>query len=133
MPFNGKKVADMARKKGIKTRDFIEFVYPDRSGNTSYTDIEKNDNPKARTIELMADILNCPIDDLFDRDVNYTTNNVNGDNNMVGNVNINTSPDVLIETNKHLREIISRQDQTIADQNRRIDQLIELASRKTSD
>jgi len=129
MPFNGKKVADLARQKGIKAKDFIAYVYPDRSGNTSYKDVEKNNNPKAETVELMADMLGCSIDLLFDRESHRVSNMVTGDNNTVGNVSINTDPDVLMASNSHLREIIARQDKTIAEQNRRIDQLIELAKR----
>lgn len=131
MPFNGKKVANLARNKGIKAKDFIAYVYPERSasGNTSYKDVEKNDNPKARTIELMADYLKCSIDCLFDRDSNYATNHVVGDNNTVGNVHINSDPEVLMATIEHLRDVIVRQDKTIEEQNRRIDQLIELAKR----
>lgn len=130
MAFNGKKVVSIAKNKGIKAKDFMAYVYPDRSGNTSYVDIGKNANPKAETIERIADLLQCPIDALFDREAAFTTNNVNGDNNNVGNVSINSDPAVLMATNNHLRDIIARQDQTIADQNRRIDQLIELASRQ---
>ena len=129
MPFNSKKVEQIVRSRGIKAKEFFAICYPDRSGNASFPDIAKNTNPKADTVERIADLLGCSIDDLFDRDITHTTNHVNGDNNMVGNVSINASPDVLIETNKHLREIISRQDETIAEQNRRIDQLIELARR----
>ncbi len=130
MPFNGKKVADLARLKGIKAKDFVAYVYPERSGNTSYIDVEKNDNPKARTIELMADILKCPIDDLFDRDVTYSNNTVTGDFNTVGNVSINADPEVLMATNFHLRDVIARQDKTIEELNRRIDQLIDLAKKQ---
>lgn len=129
MAFNGKKVADLARYKGIKAKDFIVHVYPERTGNSSYKDVEENNNPKARTIELMADILGCSIDELFDREV-YTTNHVNGDNNNVGNININSDPRTLMATINHLNDVIERQDKTIEEQNRRIDQLIELAKRQ---
>jgi len=129
MAFNGKKVVNMAREKGIKAKDFVAYVYPERSGNTSYVDVENNINPKAETIERIADLLKCPIDDLFDRETGYTANMVTGDNNTVGNVHINTDPELLMATNKHLQEIIARQDKTIDEQNRRIDQLIELAKR----
>ena len=131
MPFNGKKVTQIARAKHIKAKDFVAFVFPDRSGNTSYKDIEKNENPKAATIERMADILELSIDELFDRDKKYIGNQVTGDNNTIGdgNIHINADPEVLMETNKHLRDIINRQDKTIEELNKRIDQLIELAKR----
>lgn len=120
----------MVRSKGVKAREFFAYVYPERSGNASYTDIAKNNNPKAETIERIADLLNCSIDELFDREKFITTNNVNGDNNTVGNIHISSDPEVLMATVAHLRDVIARQDQTITDQNRRIDQLIELASRQ---
>ena len=129
MPFNGKKVADMARNKGIKAKDFIAYVYPDRSGNTSYKDIERNGNPTARTVELMADYLNCSIDELFERELSCSGTQVTGNHNTFGNVHINSDPEMLIATNNHLRDVIDRQDKTIAELNRRIDQLIELAKR----
>ncbi len=130
MSYNGKKVADKVRIQGIKAKDFFAFVYPDRrSGNSSYNDIENNDNPKAEAIERMADMLQCPIDDLFDREKTYPTNQVTGDNNTVGSYNVTGDPEILAATNRHLQDVIERQDKTIAELNRRIDQLIELAKR----
>lgn len=129
MPYNPQKVAALVKSKGIKAKDFFAFVYPDRSGNPSFHAILTNDNPKAETIERIADLLKCPIDDLFDRETRYTTNQVTGDNNTVGNVHINSDPEVLTATIKHLQDVIVRQDKTIEEQNRRIDQLIDLAKR----
>lgn len=136
MPFNGKKAVDIARKKKIKAKDFVAYVYPDRSGNTSYADVEKNANPKAETVERIADLLQCSIDELFDRESTNPTNQVTGDNNTVGSFNVNADPEILAATNVHLRDVIERQDRTIerqdktiAELNRRIDQLIELAKR----
>ena len=129
MAFNSLKVEQMVRNKGIKAREYFAFVYPDRSGNASFQDIGKNDNPKAETIERIADLLQCPIDDLFDRETQYVTNQVTGDNNTVSSYNVTADPEVLAATNRHLRDVIERQDKTIAELNHRIDQLIELAKR----
>lgn len=129
MAFNSLKVEQMVRNKGIKAREYFAFVYPDRSGNASFQDIGKNDNPKAETIERIADLLKCPIDELFERETKYTANQVTGDNNIVGSYNVTTDPEVLAAINQHLREVIERQDKTITELNRRIDQLIELAKR----
>ena len=129
MPYSGQNVAKMLRIKGIKAKDFFAYVYPERSGNASYSDIVSNSNPKAETIERIADLLKCSIDELFERDTPRSSNTVTGDNNNVGNFNINSDPEVLTATVTHLRDIIARQDKTIAEQNRRIDQLIELAKR----
>lgn len=85
MPFNSKKVEKMVRSRGIKAREFFTIVYPDRSGNASFSDIIRNENPKAETIERIADLLQCPIDELFDRDHSYTYeasgDNITADNN----------------------------------------------------
>lgn len=129
MAFNSQKVEQLVRSKGVKAREFFAYVYPERSGNASYTDIAKNNNPKADTIERIADLLQCPIDDLFDRETKYATNQVTGDNNTVSSYNVTADPEVLAATNRHLRDVIERQDKTIAELNHRIDQLIELAKR----
>ena len=129
MAFNSLKVQQMVRNKGIKAREYFAYVYPDRSGNASFQDIGKNDNPKAETIERIADLLQCSIDDLFDRENKYVTNQVTGNNNTVSSYNVTADPEVLAATNRHLRDVIERQDQTIAELNHRIDQLIELAKR----
>lgn len=137
MAFKGEKVAKLLRQKGIKAKDFFAYVYPERNGNASFSDIIRNDNPKAETIERIADLLQCPIDDLFDRDIKYVTNQVTGDNNTVGsNITISSDPEVLKATISHLTDTIARQDKaierqqdTIDNQSRRIDQLIDLAKK----
>ena len=129
MAFNSLKVQQMVRNKGIKAREYFAYVYPDRSGNASFQDIGKNDNPKAETIERIADLLQCSIDDLFDRENKYVTNQVTGNNNTVSSYNVTADPEVLAATNRHLQDVIERQDKTIAELNHRIDQLIELAKR----
>ncbi len=129
MAYNSEKVSRLVRSKGLKAKDFFAFVYPERSGNASFHDIESNTNPKADTIERIANFLQCPIDDLFDRETKYATNQVTGDNNTVSSDNVTADPEVLAATNRHLRDVIERQDKTIAELNHRIDQLIELAKR----
>ena len=129
MAFNSLKVQQMVRNKGIKAREYFAYVYPDRSGNASFQDIGQNDNPKAETIERIADLLQCSIDDLFDRENKNVTNQVTGNNNTVSSYNVTADPEVLAATNRHLRDVIERQDKTIAELNHRIDQLIELAKR----
>ena len=130
MPFNGRKVVQIARARKIKGVDFKRAVYPNRTGNFNWEEIEKSTNPNATTIEAIADLLQCSIDELFDRESPRTTNNVTGDNNTVGNISISSDPELLTATINHLREVIARQDITIAEQNRRIDQLIELVKRE---
>lgn len=129
MPFNGEKVYRLANAKRLKAKDFKRAVYPERSGNFSWGEITEGANPTAVKLELMANLLECSIDELFDRDTRYPMTSVTGDNNITaaGSVNISTDPNILLETNRHLNDVINRQDQTIKQLNRRIDQLIELA------
>ena len=129
MPYNGKKVVDIARERGVKAKEFKAAVFPDRKGAFSWTELQRVVNPNAATIESIADLLGCSIDELFDRPNTRPTNNIRGDNNTVGSYNVNADPELLAATNQHLQEIIKRQDKTIAELNHRIDQLIELAKR----
>ena len=73
MAFNSKKVEEMVRARGIKAKDFFKFAYPDRSGNVSYGDISNNKNPGAEVVERIADLLQCSIDELFDREPQHPT------------------------------------------------------------
>lgn len=137
MPFNGVKVVQIAQTRKIKGVDFKRAVFPNRTGNFSWEEIEKSKNPSANTLEAMADLLGCSIDELFDRPGSVHSNNVTGDNNTIGsNITISTNPQILNATISHLNDTIERQDKTIdrqektiEDLNRRIDQLIELAKR----
>jgi len=129
MAFNGKKTMAMIRQSGIKAKDFKAAVYPNRSGSFTWSEIEHAKDLNASTLEGIADLLHCSIDELFDRETPYTTNHVTGDNNTVGSYNNNSDPEILATTINHLREIIERQEKTIDNLNRRIDQLIELAKR----
>lgn len=129
MAFNSEKVERLVRERGIRAKDYFRIIYPGRSGNVSYRNIADNNNPKAEVVERIADLLQCSIDSLFDRETTGINNLVSGDNNTIGdgNIHIDATPEVLLETNRHLRDIITRQDKTIEELNRRIDQLIELA------
>lgn len=80
MPYNPQKVAALVKSKGIKAKDFFAFVYPDRSGNPSFHAILTNDNPKAETVERIADLLHCSIDELFGRQPDGPAIQVAGDN-----------------------------------------------------
>lgn len=75
MAFNSKKVEEMVRARGIKAKDFFKFAYPDRSGNVDYKAISKNKNPGAEVVERIADLLQCSIDELFDRESQYPSEN----------------------------------------------------------
>ena len=83
MPFNGLKVIKMAEERKVKAYEFKAAVYPDRSGSFAWTELKKASNPNTATIEAMADFLQCPIDDLFDRRIELPTpgDNIQADHN----------------------------------------------------
>ena len=114
MSFNSAKVEQMVRGKGIKARQFFSIVYPERSGNASFSDIRKNDNPKAETIERIADLLQCPIDDLFDRSetVRLTGDHIEAsDNSTVFKGNNSCDPRLLAMIESRDRQIDRCQSQ----------------------
>lgn len=73
MAYSGIKIVHLLKERGIKAKVFFEYVYPGRSGNSSFRDIERNDNPSAKALERIADLLDCTIDELFDRPVAGTS------------------------------------------------------------
>ena len=123
MAFNSAKIERIVKEKGIKAKDFFSYVYPGRSGKAYFGSIASNKNPKADTIERIANLLECSIDELFDR-----VPSTSGEPSVK---NTNEGPDegVLIETVRHLNNIISRQNETIAGQNRHIDQLLQMIAK----
>ena len=129
MAFNAAKVEQTVRERGITVRAFYSFVYQ-RSGNQGFKDIRNNTNPKAEAIERIADLLECSIDDLFDREKRYSNTQVTGNNNTISSFNVNNDPDILLATIKHLQDVITRQDKTIEEKNQIINKLIELAKSK---
>jgi transcriptional regulator with XRE-family HTH domain len=85
MAYSGIKIAHLLKERGIKAKVFFEYVYPGRSGNSSFHDIERNDNPSAKAIERIADLLDCSIDELFDREPTAATSgdHIEADNNSM--------------------------------------------------
>lgn len=127
MPFNSKKVEKMVRSRGIKAREFFTIVYPDRSGNASFSDIIRNENPKAETIERIADLLQCPIDELFDREFTYaaesTGDSITADNNSTAFKGISTC-------DPRLLDIIQSRDRQLDKAQSQIDHLLKLLDNK---
>ena len=119
MAYNGEKVVSMAKAKGIKAKDFVAYVYPGRSGNTSFVDTKNNTNPKAETIERIADLLQCPIDELFDRDTTYVGDTISADNNS-------TAFKGTSSCDPHLLDIIKSRDRQLDKSQQQIDRLIAL-------
>lgn len=123
MPFNGKKAVRIAREKGIKAKDFVSYIFPDRSGNTSYKDVERNDNPKAATIERIANLLDCSIDELFDRETAHVGDTISADNNSTAFKGTSTC-------DSRLLDIIEARDRQLDKSQSQIDRLLGLLEDK---
>jgi DNA-binding Xre family transcriptional regulator len=92
MAYNGKKTMAMIRQKGIKAKDFKAAVFPNRSGSFTWAEIERAKDLNASTLEGIAELLDCSIDEFFDRKpVNHTQgDHIEADNNSTAFKNTNT-------------------------------------------
>lgn len=83
--YNGQKIKNIIELKGLKQID----VYKSAGINegTFFSITSEKGNPKADKLELIADFLQCSIDDFFDRKikVHETSMNVSGSGNKVQN------------------------------------------------
>ena len=121
MTFNSKKIEKMVRAKGIQAKEYFAYVYPGRSGNAYFGSIAGNNNPKADAVERIADLLQCSIDELFDRELpeEQTPETDKGADN----------DSVLVDTIKNLNNVIAQQNATIVSQNQHINQLLMLLNK----
>jgi len=132
MPFNGSKVVQIARARKLKGVDFKRSVFPNRTGNFTWDEIEKATNPNAATIEAIADFLGCSIDELFDRPLpkcTTTGDHIEANENSTAFKGTNNyDPRLLAMIEARDRQIDRAQAQLDKAQ-QHIDQLIELARR----
>ena len=131
MAFNSKKVEEMVRARGIKAKDFFKFAYPDRSGNVDYKAISKNKNPGAEVVERIADLLQCSIDELFDREPQYPTSGDHieaSENSTAFKGTYSCDPRLLDIIEKQSCQI-DRAQEHLTKAQQQIDQLIELYHR----
>lgn len=132
MPFNGSKVVQIARERKLKGVDFKKSVFPNRTGNFSWDEIENSTNPNAATIEAIANILDCSIDELFDRPASTSVtmgDHIEANENSTAFKGTNSCDsrllDIIESGNRQLDKAQSQLDKA----QQQIDQLIEMAKR----
>jgi peptidoglycan hydrolase CwlO-like protein len=114
MQINKEWIEELCRKYGIKPKQIRDVLWPNsKKKQLGYFNYTKN--PGVDYVEKIADVLNCSVDELLRRPL-YRTQQITGDNNQVGNVNINND----VES---LNMIIRSQSQVIAHQDEEIDRL----------
>lgn len=120
--FNGQKIKDIIYQKGLSQKEVFN-----RAGikeATYYSLFKEEANPTSNILESIANVLECSIDEFFDR-TNGTQSiqigyNITGNGNKVGNIELNECRAELV----HLNEIIKQKDALIAEKERTIQLLI---------
>lgn len=82
--FNGQNIKDIIIKKGLIQKDV--FMKAGIKEGTFYSLFNESANPSSNILESLANVLECSIDDFFDRSIEYCKNighHVNGDGNKV--------------------------------------------------
>ena len=128
-------IRTLADRRNIRFKDIRDALWPEYpSRGISYFDRSKNMTQKY--IEKLCELLSCSADELLRLDYAKGASIIAGNNNSVGNVNINSDVKVLQDTINNLHEIIARQDLELSRKdaeikamNGQIDRLIKLAQK----
>lgn len=135
----------LASIHGVKPKIVRDALWPD-TPNRSLAYFNSYKNIRVKYLEIIADTLKCSVDEILRRPYPSSAGQtISGDNNHVGNVNINndveslkkiidaqsqiiTHQDAEIKRMEQLtREQLSAKDQQISELGTRIDRLIDLA------
>lgn len=129
----------LAKKYGVKPKVIRDSLWPDTPNRgLGYFDTYKN--IRVKYLEIIADALNCSVDEILRRPIpSQGSQMISGDNNHVGNVNINNEGslkkiiDAQNEVISHLDAEIKRMERMANEQlkikDQQIDKLIELIKR----
>ena len=102
----------LAEKYGVKSKAIRDALWPNLPNKgLSYFDSIKNTGIKY--VETIADVLGCSVDEILRRPLAGSSQIVAGDNNQVGNVNINHDVESLQQIIGAQRQIIEHQDKEI--------------------
>lgn len=131
-------VEALCKKYGVKPKIVRDALWPEhKTRGLGYFD--QYENVRVKYAEIIADELQCTVDEVLRRPIpQHTGQMIAGDNNQVGNVNINSDVESLKQIIEAQRQIISHQDAEIKrmEQNtkeqlkvkdRQIDRLIQIA------
>jgi transcriptional regulator with XRE-family HTH domain len=115
--YNGQIIKDIAESRGLQLKEV--FSEAKIKEGTFYQMVGPKGNPKADKLESIANVLECSVDDFFDREINNKSNiSVNGHKNQVGNGN------VMVESQaneiEHLKKLLEEKENMIAEKERTI-------------
>ncbi len=100
--YNGQRIKDLAIKKGMLLKDIVTKA--DLIESSFYQMIGPKGNPKASNLEMIANILECSIDDFFDRDFNKMELN---------DKELKISFDLQAKEIDHLKQLVEEKERTI--------------------
>ena len=101
-------IKTLAKKYGKRPKEVRDALWPGNP-NAGLSYFDKYGNPQLDTLEVLVEAIGCSFDELVLRETPYNTGAITGNNNKVGNVNINS--DV-----KSLKSIIQSQKELIEHQ-----------------
>lgn len=110
--FNGLKLKRLIELSNMTQKDFC--LQSGISEQSLYGYFESKGNPTSKALEKMANILQCSIDDFFDREVTGPILNfghqVKGDgNNVSGDISLSDCQKEIA----HLKELLAEKERTI--------------------
>jgi hypothetical protein len=130
----------LCEKYGVKPNEISKAIWP-TNPKRSLVYFDNTENIGVKYIEMISDVLKCSVDEILRRPNFDGKNIIAGDNNQVGNVNINSDVDSLKQIIASQQDLISHQKSEITRLNetlktqlkakdQQIDRLIALAQTK---
>ena len=113
--YNGQNVKYLYEKKGFRQIDII--MASGLKETTFLNTLREGANPTAKSLEAIADALECPIDAFFDRDKIIPTRDHIG-HSVTGNGNRVSGDIALSECQReiaHLRELLQEKEERLKD------------------
>lgn len=114
MAFSTSNVLKLMAIKGIGKKELATMLWGN-SDTRSFAYLENRKNISSSILEKMADILDCSIDDFFERE-NRNKNRIEVSNNIFSSINVNSDPQIMMQT----IELLNR---SLLDKEREIERL----------
>lgn len=105
-------IEDLCRKYKKRPKEVRDVLWPN-SKSKSLVYLNSTKNIGIESLEKIADILGCSTDELLRRPTAIGSQYISGDNNQVGNVNINNDVQMLQQIVSAQKQIISHQEEEI--------------------
>lgn len=141
-------IGELCKKYGKRSKEVRDVLWPN-TPTKSLSYLNKVRNIGVVMLEQIADTIGCSVDELLRRPL-PSSHFVAGDNNQVGNININSDVESLnsiirsqtqiishqdaeiVRLNANMKEQLRAKDKQISDCKKQIDRLIELAKSNES-